>query len=198
MSYSRQNRSKCNSARLVVAIIFPVAAFCQAKEMPLDFQRADIAIVRLSPSKFPQLPPAIRQELTRRGCAIPQVWGGKSAHNVIKGSFIKPDEIDWAVLCSANQTSAILIFRNASPTRVIELAREADINRLQGEGGEKIGYSREISPVGRDFIMRHYDAYGSVKPPPIDHQGIDDAFVGKASVVLYFYRGKWLELTGAD
>jgi hypothetical protein len=46
--------------------------------------------------------------------------------------------------------------------------------------------------------MRHYDAYGSVKPPPIDHQGIDDAFAGKASVVLYFYRGKWLELTGAD
>lgn len=198
MSYSRQNRSKCNSAHLVVAIIFSVTALCQTNEMPLNFQRADREIVRLSPSQFPQLPPAIWQEFTQRGCAIPQVGGEKGAHNVIKGSFIKPNEIDWAVLCSVHRTSTILIFRNASPTRVIELAREADINRLQGEGGEKVGYSREISPVGRDFIMRHYDAYGGVKPPPIDHQGIDDAFVGKASVVLYFYRGKWLELTGAD
>jgi hypothetical protein len=63
---------------------------------------------------------------------------------------------------------------------------------------DQIGYSRAISPVGREFIVRHYVAYGGVKPPPIDHQGIDDAFVGKASVVFYFYRGKWLELTGAD
>jgi hypothetical protein len=32
----------------------------------------------------------------------------------------------------------------------------------------------------------------------MDHQGIDDAFVGKASVALYFYRGMWLQLSGAD
>jgi len=36
------------------------------------------------------------------------------------------------------------------------------------------------------------------KPPPIDHQGISDAMVGKASEVLYFYRGKWLRLSGDD
>jgi hypothetical protein len=36
------------------------------------------------------------------------------------------------------------------------------------------------------------------KPPRIDHKGIDDAFVGKASEVHYYYRGKWLELQGAD
>jgi hypothetical protein len=65
-------------------------------------------------------------------------------------------------------------------------------------GGDKIGYSREISAVGRDFIMRHYQAYEGVKPPPINHLGIDDAFVEKASMVHYFYRGKWIELTGAD
>jgi hypothetical protein len=36
------------------------------------------------------------------------------------------------------------------------------------------------------------------KPPPIDHLGIDDAFLEKASVVHYYYQGKWLQLTGAD
>ena len=35
------------------------------------------------------------------------------------------------------------------------------------------------------------------KSLPMDHQGIDDAIVGKASVVVYLYRGKWLHLSGA-
>jgi hypothetical protein len=47
-------------------------------------------------------------------------------------------------------------------------------------------------------ILEHYRAYGGLKPPAIDHLGINDAFVGNAAVVHYFYAGKWLELTGAD
>jgi hypothetical protein len=46
--------------------------------------------------------------------------------------------------------------------------------------------------------VEHYKAYGGEKPPAIDHEGINDLFYGKASEVLYFYRGKWLHLTGAD
>ena len=118
--------------------------------------------------------------------------------NVIKGSFVRPGEVDWAVLCSVDRVSSIVIFRNSSPHEIIELARAADIESLQVVGDNQIGYSCLISPVGREFILRHYQAYGGVKPPPIDHQGIDIAFVGKASVVLYCYRSKWLRLTGAD
>ena len=46
--------------------------------------------------------------------------------------------------------------------------------------------------------MRHYRAYGGPVPPPIDHQGIDDAFLEKASVTWYFHECKWLRLQGAD
>jgi hypothetical protein len=73
-----------------------------------------------------------------------------------------------------------------------------DRNFLQGITANEIGFSRGITPVRKDFIMRHYDAYGGLKPPPIDHQGIDDAFIEKASVTWYFQGGKWLRLTGAD
>jgi hypothetical protein len=200
MLRSLTNRSHRSPVHLTTALVLltGAAAFCQTTEGPLDFEKADRQVTRLPPSRFPQLPLAIRQELNRRGCTIPQVWGEKTPHNVIKGLFAQRAELDWAVLCSVNRASTILIFRNASTSRVIELARAADINGLQSVGGTQIGYSREISPVGREFIMRHYQAYGGVTPPPIDHQGIDDAFVGKASVVLYFYRGKWFELTGAD
>ena len=73
-----------------------------------------------------------------------------------------------------------------------------DRNFLQGITTENIGYSRGIGTVGKDFIMRHFNAYGGPKPPPIDHEGIDDAFIEKASMTWYFYRGKWSQLSGSD
>ena len=59
-------------------------------------------------------------------------------------------------------------------------------------------YYRKIDPVGADYILEHYKRYGGPKPPSLDHQGIDDSFLEKASVVLYCYEGEWLELSGAD
>ncbi|MBV8436267.1 MAG: hypothetical protein JOY95_01990 [Silvibacterium sp.] len=184
-----------------VTILFLLArafAFCQPAEGQVDLEKTDREIVRLSPARFPELPPAIRKDLARRGCTIPQQTGEKKTHNVIKGAFIQRGELDWAVLCSVKRISAILVFPNASPSGVISLARRADIDSLQSAGGDRMVYSRVISPVGRDVIMVDYRAYGGPKPPPIDHQGIDDGFAGKGSAVLYFYRGKWLQLTGAD
>ena len=170
----------------------------QSPEALPDFLRADRQTIRLALSRFPQLPPSVTKELNRRGCTVPQVWGATKPGNVIRGSFLHAGQIDWAILCSVNRISSILIFGNSSSDQVLEIGREADFNKLQGVGGDKIGYSRAISPVGRGFIMQHYQLYGGVKPPPIDHLGIEDAFVEKASIVHYFYRGKWMELTGAD
>jgi len=126
------------------------------------------------------------------------VWADKTRHNVIKGEFTRKGQVDWAVLCSRNGVSTILVFRNASGQDPSELARESDMDKLQGVAGHEIGYSRAISPVDRQFILDHYRTYGGPKPPTIDHQGINDAFVEKASVVHYFHAGKWLQLTGAD
>lgn len=130
----------------------------QTLEGPPDFQKADNQIIRLPSSSFLALPSRIRRELDRRGCSIPQVSGASKPGNTIKGSFVQSGEIDSAVLCSVNRTASILIFRYSSADGVVELAREADINKLQGEGSGQIGYSRAISPVGREFIMRHYQA----------------------------------------
>lgn len=57
-----------------------------------------------------------------------------------------------------------------------------------------MGFSRAMYKVDKKYIIDHYDSYGGPKPLPVDHEGISDAFVEKASVVLYLYRGKWLEL----
>ena len=129
---------------------------------------------------------------------IPQVPMINGRQNVIKGEFSKPGQTDWAVLCSIGRVSSILIFWNGSDLKPAEIERTPDLDHLQGWGGDKIVYDRAITPVGKKYIMQHYKAYGGEKPPPLDHQGIDDAIVGKASVVLYLYRGKWLHLSGAD
>jgi hypothetical protein len=182
--------------RSLLVLVF--AALCIAQTPASSWENADRQILRLPPQAFPDLPSNLRSELDRRGCTIPQVPMIKGRHNVIKGEFKKPGQNDWAVLCSINRVSSILIFWNGSNLKPTEIEKAPDQDRLQGWGGEKIVYSRAITPVGKKYITDHYKAYGGEKPPPMDHQGIDDAFVGKASEVLYLYRGKWLHLSGAD
>jgi len=193
---------------LGVAWLIAVATtVCVGQE--LDFQAAERQIVRLPPTAFPMLPAAIIRELQRRGCTIPQPhevfsktpttdWFSKKPINVVSGHFAKPGQVDWAVLCSVNGTSSILVFWNGSPTKPADIARSEDKNYLQGLGGDKIGFCRGINPVGKDYIAEHYQAYGGPQPPPMDHQGIDDVFLWKASAVQYFFDGKWLKLTGSD
>jgi hypothetical protein len=156
-------------------------------------------IRKLPPRTFRQLPAAIVEKLEARKCLIPQFPYIKTPHNVIRGSFTGEKLNEWAALCSRKGTSSILVFRADSAKLVAEIAATKDENYLQDIDGQgTLGYSRVISAVGKDFILEHYKWYGGPEPPPINHQGINDAFAEKASVVRYFHRGKWIELQGAD
>jgi hypothetical protein len=163
------------------------------------WREADSATIRLSPAAYPRLPRRVRRDLRSRGCTIPQTFADTRPHNVISGEFARRGQTDWAVLCSRNGVSSILVFWGGSAKSVGEIARGADRNFLQvvGRNGE-IGFSRSITTVGRGYILNHYRVYGGPKPPRIDHQGIDDGYLEKASYVLYYHRGKWLELQGTD
>jgi len=182
---------------LLCGIVTPLFSQRPA-DLSRKFDQADEKIVRLSPSAFPELPTNIVKELQRRGCTVPQEAFTKNRHNVIQGNFVKIGQTDWAVLCSVNRISSILIFFNTSEKNVQEVEKREDRSYLQGNSADQIGFSRGISPVGKDFILSHFKAYGGTTPPPISHQGINDAFIGKASVVHYFDGANWLKLTGAD
>ncbi len=184
---------------VIPAVCVAVPLFAQApEELQKRIDEAQRQILRLRPADFKELPRNLIQELERRKCTIPQEAESTPRNNVIRGEFEKPGQIDWAILCSVNGYSSILLFWRGSEDKPGEIARAEDRNFLQGLGGEKIGFSRKISAVGRDFIIRNYRTFGGRKPPPIEHQGIDDAFVGKASTTHYNYKGKWFQLTGAD
>jgi len=186
------------STILFMAIIFRPVRAQPTDDLKRRFDEAAGRTVRLQPTAFPELPGNIVRELQHRGCTIPQTPYTKTPHNVIWGAFAKPGQRDWAVLCSVKDISTILVFWYGAGRNPAEIATLEDRIFLQGISPDKIGYSRAISAVGREFIRRHYDAYGGTKPPTIDHQGIEDAFVEKGSSVWYFYEGKWLKLTGAD
>jgi len=181
-------------------------AIARSRQAELEAQRdwqaraseATSKIRRLPVEAFPELPPAVAGVLRARNCRAPQPSASGVPRNVIRGEFFAKGEAGWAVLCSVNNSTALLAFRNdrdSSPQTVIT---SDDQNYLEGLDGDNLGYSREITAAGRDFIMRHYRAGGGPEPPPIDHQGIDDAFLEKASVTWYFHDGKWLQLSGAD
>jgi hypothetical protein len=155
-------------------------------------------IRRLPVKAFPELPPAVAGVLRARNCRAPQPGPAGPPRNVIRGEFFNKGEAGWAVLCSINNSTALLAFRNDRDTNPDTVITSDDQNYLQGLDGDNIGYSREITAASRDFIMGHYRAYGGPEPPPIEHQGIDDAFLEKASITWYFYSGRWLQLQGAD
>lgn len=184
---------------LAVIFITSIFAFSVQVNGQDKWQIADKAMVRLKPGVFTQLPKSIILHLQKRGCTIPQAFGETEPHNVIRGQFAKTNQFDWAVLCSRNRVSTILIFWNGSAKSIAEIARADDRDYLQTiSGGGEAGFSRVIEVVDKDYILEHYREYGGKKPPQIRHQGINDAYVEKGSSVHYFYLNRWLQLQGAD
>jgi len=161
--------------------------------------KANADIVRLSPRLFPKLPKGVVPKLLSMRCTIPQAKEISTRHNVIKGHFKRPKQTDWAVLCSRHRVSAVVIFWGGSANSISQIARASDEGFLQTiDGDGTIGFSRRIATVNRGYILEHYRNYHGPKPPPIDHQGIDDAYLEKASTIHYHFRRKWRELRGAD
>ena|SRR5713226_4246511 len=160
--------------------------------------RADLETRRLPPSMFRRLPTPVRADLERRGCTVPQIWADTGSANVVTGHFRTTAKTDWAVLCSVHRVSIILVYWEGRADSVAELGSTPDKSYLQGVGGGQIGFSRAIGSVDARYIGQRFQRYGGPEPPPLDHEGINDAFVEKASRVWYWYQGKWLELTGSD
>lgn len=162
-----------------------------------DWAAADIATTRLKPASFTEVPGAIRAELERLGCTVPQPHGATRRANVIRGNFTSSRQVDWAALCSRERVSVILVFRGASTTDVVELPGKPDRDHLQTLSGGVIGFSRELAVASATFIREHHDR-GDTPLPPLDHDGIDDRFIGKGSVVWYWTGGRWLQLAGSN
>jgi hypothetical protein len=181
---------------LFVLLLLPA----QTLPPPEEWIAAERAIVRLKPEAFKNLPAAVRVDLDKRQCTIPQPDGldPPGPHNVIKGRFTSPASTDIAVLCSVGGVSTILIYRGGTTQDVAALAAMADKGFLQTGYPKRIEFSRAILPAAPSDIRASHKEFGVGQLPRIDHDGIHNAFVGKASTIMYWDGKKWLELAGMD
>jgi hypothetical protein len=163
-----------------------------------DFAQADAETRRLKPAVFESLPLQIRHELERRDCVVPQSYSERVPHNVVRGRFTSGTQTDIAVLCSRKRASSILVFRGGTIAAVSELATRPDADFLQVVETGGVVFSRALGIAAPKYIQEHQQRYGGHTPPRLDHDGINDIFVGKASVVWYWSGGKWLQLQGAN
>jgi hypothetical protein len=182
-------------AIVVLVMALPADDFAQE---PIDWAQAEKNIVRIDPSEITELPPAVRAELTRRNCTVPQPYGSRSTSNVVSGRFTSSNQTDVAVLCSRDSVSSILVFRGGSSDTVDELASSPDRAYLQGMMPGEAGFSRRISVAVRESINPYAEAFDAEVPPTLEHDGIEDAFLEKASSILYWYETRWLTLQGGD
>lgn len=151
-------------------------------------------VVRLTPSHYPGLPSEIRAALGDAGCTIPQLYGDAKPHNVVRGRFASARDESWAALCSRNGVSVVMVLSGSDR---YELNPRPDAEFIQGIGGDRVGFSRVIEVADAKRIRAYFD-YRGEKPPPLTHDGIDDIFEPKASVVHYFSDGTWHRWPGAD
>jgi len=158
---------------------------------------------RFPPDSFPDLSKPVSDTLVGRGCLIPTP--GYRA-NVITGAFTAKDIVQWAVVCSVNDTSQILVLDAKNGVVLDSLGRSPDVNWIQSNVNSTWLFSRFISTVpmsrlnivpidttGEDVLY-----YGAVLPKPIDHDGIDEAFLDKASETYYFAQRKWFMVSSSD
>ena len=149
-------------------------------------------IRNLPVSSYPELPPAVAEALTSRGCLIPQTYEAKRPENVIHGSLERPGSSDWAALCATNgRVSLLVFFASASPAQPAVLAAAAETDRLQAHDltGE-LGFNWGIDPASPGRI---HDAQAGMehRPPPPDHDSLADTTLDHQTIYHLYENGAW-------
>ena len=115
--------------------------------------------------------------------------------NVARGEFRQAGQADWAVLCSIDRVSRILVFWNGDPVHVAVLGEQPDRDYLQRNETGRPVFSRALQIADPKRVRRKWE---TSDPPEVVHAGIEDHFLGKASMIHYYDDGQWIEMLGAD
>ncbi|HZU10875.1 MAG TPA: hypothetical protein VFA02_13310 [Pseudacidobacterium sp.] len=189
--------------KCAAALLFLLCAVCvraQTSEQDITGQLqtpqgARSYRIRLLPlASFPSLPQNIVAQLDQRHCMVPQTFEAQHPENVVRGSFEKKGSEDWAVLCAHEGTIDLLVFFKSGPQDPTTLATHKLTERMGAETPtSELGSAWGISTIPPDGL-RHTP--GVHQHGPFDHDGIEDDFVERYSVVHYYRNGSWLTLEG--
>jgi hypothetical protein len=157
-----------------------------------DGREVSYRIRHLPLNSFPDLPGPIVDELTARGCLIPQTYEAKRPENVVHASLEKPGSSDWALLCSARGEVSLLVFFASAPmTEPVVLAHARETERLQDHDvtGE-LGFNWGIDPASPKRV--HEAQAGMAKRPPApDHDSLADSTIDRKTIYHLYANGVW-------
>jgi hypothetical protein len=152
---------------------------------------APYTIHHLPVNAFPELPAAIQERLTRRGCLIPQTYEAHRPENVVHASLERRGSSDWAVLCSAKGTVSLLVFLASGDGEATVLATAPETSRLQMHAmSDAMGFNWAIDAATPEQI--HEAQLDMHHPPPrVDHDGLADSVLDGKTVYRFFAHGAW-------
>ena len=127
--------------------------------------------------------------LQARRCEIPQAGNGTGGTNVIRGAFTAKDKVEWAILCSLNDSSQLLILSAETGAVVDSAAHPADADWIKRTVSDTWTYSQVIAVAPVDFLTNYPGPF----PTPIDHDGI-----GRQQDILYSSHGRWYIQSTSD
>ena len=168
-----------------------------AKSDSVSKPLAAAGILTLPIDSFPELPLEVQQTLRSHGCRIAQAYVMGEGRNVISGSFAKPGQTDWTVLCSRADSTGLVVVWGGEEACPNSLEWRPNQGWMQDVNG-KMSFSRTINVASQAEIQRHVKMYGGTPAPTSDHDGVDDAMLEKGSVVKFCHAGKWIDVQGAD
>jgi hypothetical protein len=159
---------------------------------------APYVIRRLPVNAFPQLPLAVAQSLTSRGCLIPQSYEARGPENAVEASLERAGSSDWAVLCSANGTVSLLVFFASANGAPATLAAFAETDRLQAHGASgTLGFNWAIDPASPETV---HEAQLGMKHTParLDHDALADSILDGKTVYRYYAQNAWTLVATQD
>ncbi len=159
-------------------------------QVTVDGQSTPYLIRHLPVNAFPQLPAVVQDELTRRGCTIPQTYEAHQPENVVNASLERRGSSDWAVLCSADgQVSLLVFFANGGGPTVLATAPETD--RLQAHGTSGVlGFNWAIDPASPETV--HEAQLGVSHPlPRLNHDALADSVIDQKTIYRVYVNGAW-------
>jgi hypothetical protein len=148
-------------------------------------------IHRLPISSYPALPAEIAAQLTDRGCMIPQTYEAHQPENVIHASFQKAGSSDWAVLCAAQGSVALMVYFGSQPDQPIVLATAPETERLQPHDPSGVlGFNWGIDPASPQQV---HDAQAGMdhRPPLLDHDALADSVIEHRTTYHFYAHNVW-------
>jgi hypothetical protein len=153
---------------------------------------------RVSADAYKSAPAKIRAALKEKHCELPSARSmDHTPLNIVSGHFAAPGQTDWAAICILpdNTTRAFIFWGQAGPPPCpteISSGWALTTKMPHGEAGS-LYLLRQVKAQ----ILEYRKFFGDPNTAPVDHDGVE---VGgdQASLIYYCYKGKWLELQGAD